>query len=68
MMEKKQIVALNKIDLPSVKERAKKEVALFKKKGIILHPFSAITGEGTKEILNKIITILNQAENKSSND
>ena len=68
MLEKKQIVALNKIDLPYVKERAKKEVALFKKKGIILHPFSAVTGEGTKEILNKIITILNQAENKSSNE
>jgi GTP-binding protein len=68
MLEKKQIVALNKIDLPYVKERAKKEVALFKKKGIILHPFSAVTGEGTKAILNKIITILNSAENESSNE
>ncbi|MGD0279599.1 MAG: GTPase ObgE [Smithella sp.] len=59
LMEKPQIVALNKIDLPYVKENVKKEVALFKKKGIILHPFSAVTGEGIKEILNKIITKLN---------
>jgi GTP-binding protein len=58
LLEKPQIVALNKIDLPDVKESVKKEVALFKKKGIILHPFSAVTGEGMKEILNKIITKL----------
>jgi len=58
LLEKPQIVALNKIDLPYVKESVKKEVALFKKKGIILHPFSAVTGEGMKEILNKIITKL----------
>jgi len=61
MIAKPQVVALNKIDLPDVKERAKKEVALFKKKGIILHPFSAVTGEGLKEILNKLITIVNQS-------
>lgn len=61
MMAKTQIVALNKIDLPDVRETAKKQVALFKKKGIILHPFSAVTGEGLKEIMNKIITMLSQS-------
>jgi GTP-binding protein len=59
LLTKPQIVALNKIDLPHVRENVKKEVALFKKKGIILHPFSAVTGEGIKEILNKIIKQLN---------
>ena len=58
LLAKPQIVALNKIDLPDVKEIAKKQVALFKKKGIMLHPFSAVTGEGVTEILNKIIEIL----------
>ncbi|NTW76247.1 MAG: GTPase ObgE [Syntrophaceae bacterium] len=57
---KPQIVALNKIDLPYVREQVKKEVARFKKKGIILHPFSAATGEGIKEILNEIIEKLNK--------
>ena len=55
MLEKPQIVTLNKIDLPHVRESVKKEVALFKKKGIILNTFSAVTGEGIQEILSKII-------------
>jgi GTP-binding protein len=64
LLEKPQIVALNKIDLPFVKEQVKKEVALFKKRGIILYPFSAVTGEGITKILNKISGMLNQNENK----
>jgi GTP-binding protein len=62
LLQKPQIVALNKIDLPFVREKVKKEVALFKKKGIILHPFSAVTGEGVPEILKKIITLLSNSE------
>lgn len=54
LAEKPQIAAINKIDLPFVREKIKKEVALFKKKGIILHAFSAVTGEGVKAILNRI--------------
>ncbi|MEN6374980.1 MAG: GTPase ObgE [Smithella sp.] len=60
LLAKPQIVALNKVDLPYVREQVKKEVARFKKKGIILHPFSAATGEGIREILNEIIEKLNQ--------
>lgn len=55
LTDKPQIVVLNKIDLPEVREKAKKQVALFKKKGIILNTFSAVTGEGIKEILDKIV-------------
>jgi 50S ribosomal subunit-associated GTPase HflX len=62
MLAKPQIVALNKIDLPYVKERAKKEVARFKKKGIILSAFSAVTGEGLENILIRIIRALNQSD------
>jgi len=60
LLTKPQIVALNKIDLPQVRDRIKKDVALFRKKGIILHPFSAATGEGITEILNKIIETLSK--------
>jgi GTP-binding protein len=60
LLEKAQIVALNKIDLPQVKEKVKKSVAQFSKKGIILHPFSAATGEGLPDILRKIVTVLNK--------
>lgn len=62
LMEKPQIVALNKIDLPEVREKVKKTVAQFSKKGIILHPFSAATGEGLQDILNKIITFLSKTD------
>ncbi|MFO7570358.1 MAG: GTPase ObgE [Smithellaceae bacterium] len=62
LMEKPQIVALNKIDLPFVKEKVKKTVAQFSKKGIMLHPFSAVTGEGLPDILRKIVTLLNSSE------
>ncbi|MDD2276914.1 MAG: GTPase ObgE [Smithellaceae bacterium] len=63
LLEKPQIVCLNKIDLPFVREKLKKTVAQFSKKGIMLHPFSAATGEGVQEILQKIVTVLNQAKN-----
>ena len=57
------IPIINKIDLPHVRAIAKKAVAQFSKKGIMLHPFSAATGEGVQEILQKIVTVLNQAKN-----
>jgi GTPase len=60
LLKKPQIVTLNKIDLSFVKEKVKINVALFKKNGIILYPFSAVTGEGIKIILDKIISILNK--------
>lgn len=63
LLAKAQIVALNKIDLPLVREKVKKTVAQFLKKGIILHPFSAATGEGLQEILQKIVTLLNNSAN-----
>ena len=62
LIEKPQIVALNKIDLPEVRGKVKKTVAQFLKKGIILHPFSAVTGQGLQEILNKIITLLSKTD------
>jgi len=62
LLEKAQIVALNKIDLPAVRENVKKSVAQFQKKGIMLYPFSAVTGEGLQDILRKIVTLLNSTE------
>jgi GTP-binding protein len=62
LLKKAQVVALNKIDLPVVQDKVKKTVAQFAKKGIMLYPFSAATGEGLQGILNKIVTLLNQTE------
>ncbi len=62
LLEKAQVVCLNKIDLPCVREKVKKTVAQFSKKGIMLYPFSAATGVGLQEILKKITTLLNITE------
>ena len=62
LMEKAQMVCLNKIDLPDVRDKVKKSVAQFAKKGIMLYPFSAVTGEGLQDILRKIVTLLNNAK------
>jgi GTPase len=62
LLEKAQLVCLNKIDLPEVRDKVKKLVAQFSKKGIILHPFSALTGEGLPDILKKIVTLLSNHE------
>jgi GTP-binding protein len=58
MMKKPQIVAINKIDLTDTREKLEKEVALLEKNGIKVYPFSAATGEGTRDILNEMIRLL----------
>ena len=58
MMEKPQIVAINKIDLTDTREKLEKEMAQLEKNGIKAYPFSAVTGEGTREILNELIRLL----------
>ncbi len=48
-----------------VREKAKKEVALFKKNGIMLFEFSAVTGEGISKILNKIVSIIHKKKKET---
>ncbi|MBN1665180.1 MAG: GTPase ObgE [Deltaproteobacteria bacterium] len=62
LMEKPQIVAVNKIDLPSTREKLPKEIDIFKKNKIKLLSFSAITGEGVQEVVNAIIEKLQTAK------
>jgi len=58
MMNKPQIIAINKIDLTDTREKLEKELALLEKNGIKAYPFSAATGEGTRDILNEMIRLL----------
>ncbi|HYA12920.1 MAG TPA: hypothetical protein VEF33_01140 [Syntrophales bacterium] len=57
-MEKPQVVAINKIDLPATRERLKKEIDIFKKNGVKVLAFSAITGEGIDTVINEITKTL----------
>ncbi len=52
--EKKQIVAINKMDLPITRERINTEIEFFENKGIKIFPISAVTGEGKNDLIWEI--------------
>jgi GTP-binding protein len=54
LLKKPQVVAIGKTDLPLTRERMKKEIDFFAKKGIELLAFSAATGEGIPALLREI--------------
>jgi GTP-binding protein len=54
LQEKKQLLALNKIDLPSVRERAEDIKNQFEKMGHRLYLISGKTGEGVEELLEEV--------------
>lgn len=54
LLEKPQIVTINKIDLPTTRRRLKKEIDILEQKGIKVLTFSAITGEGIQAVVNEI--------------
>jgi len=58
MLDKYQIIAVNKIDIPAVREVFHAEKAVFEKEGYRLLPLSAVTGEGIREIVAEIVTRL----------
>jgi GTP-binding protein len=66
MMEKPQIVVINKIDLPVTRERMQKETDVFHAKGIKAFTISAATGEGEKELIWEIVRNLKTYKEKVS--
>jgi len=54
LQKKKQLVALNKIDLPSVRERAGNIESQFEKMGHPLYLISGQTGEGVEELMEAV--------------
>lgn len=64
LSQKKQIVVMNKVDLPYVKELYKDVRSIFKRHGIELLEMSAITGRGMEELKRKIVLVLSQLDKK----
>jgi len=54
LLRKKQVVVLNKIDMPEAKKRLKKLISDFNFK---VYPISVLTGEGIPELLNVIFQL-----------
>ncbi len=65
LLEKVQIVALNKIDLPSVRERAEGVKQEFERIGHRLYAISGKTGEGVDELILAISLALGSLSNKT---
>jgi GTP-binding protein len=68
LLEKPQLVALNKIDLPEAQARLKKAFDMFRRKGIKIFPVSAATGEGIPPLLDEIIRLLSVRKADGQND
>ena len=58
LREKRQLVALNKIDLPSVRERATEVQIQFEKMGHRLYLVSGKTGEGLEALIDEVFEAL----------
>lgn len=58
MREKRQVVAISKLDLPATRQRMQKDVDTFAEKGIKLLAFSAATGERVPEVIRELIRLI----------
>jgi len=58
LSRKSQIVVVNKIDRPDVRERMAELKKTFKSVGIMLRFVSAATGEGVKELMDEVLSLL----------
>lgn len=54
LLEKPQLVVLNKIDLPAVRERIPQMREFFRERGVELLSISALTGEGVDDLMQEI--------------
>jgi len=55
LLKKNELVVLNKIDLPQVREKVEEVKETFQKRGLPFFAISALTGEGIEELLRGII-------------
>ncbi len=58
LAEKRQIVVVNKIDLPHVRENLLQVTSWFTERGLAVFPISAATGEGISPLLDEIARAL----------
>ncbi len=58
LLDKPQVAALNKIDLPEARDKVPGVVSYFKKKGVKAFPISAATGEGLVPLLDELARML----------
>lgn len=57
---KPQIIALNKLDIPSVRERVEEIKKMFSERGYTVYPVSAATGEGVSDLIARAAEMLKE--------
>jgi GTP-binding protein len=62
LARKQQIVVINKIDLPSVREKKNEIKKAFLEAGIDVHFISAVTGDGIPGLMQTVNTLLKESE------
>jgi len=62
LAEKPQVVAIGKADLPETRDRAKKEIDLFRRKKIEVFLISAVTGDGIDALIAAVVKKLKRDE------
>jgi GTPase len=66
--ERPQIVVVNKMDIPDARERWPDLAARLREKGIEVMAISAATGDGTRELIGRIATMLRDMERERIED
>ncbi|SDC40315.1 MULTISPECIES: GTPase ObgE [unclassified Candidatus Frackibacter] len=62
LMEREQVVAANKMDLPLARENIERLKEELEAKGYEVFPISAVTGEGVKELIRRVDRLVQEAE------
>ncbi|MDD5288464.1 MAG: GTPase ObgE [Dehalococcoidales bacterium] len=65
LAKKPQVVVINKIDLPAVRERKGEIKAAFREAGISVHFISAATGEGIAELMKTVLGLLKNTKTRT---
>lgn len=60
LARKKQVVALNKMDLPAARENLPRLARFFEERGQEFYPISAVTGEGIPVLLERVAALLGE--------
>ena len=65
LARKPQVVVINKIDLPDVRDKKNEIKMAFREAGINVHFISAVTGEGISELMKTVLDLLKASEIKT---
>ena len=64
LVDKQWVIALNKIDLPEVKEQERRVVEALQKENVVVHSISALTREGVDQLMKRLLSIVQEERDR----